>query len=116
MTRSLQFCIAGFLDFSSTRGMALPFRIKFAVLAALMVPPGRTPPGTDGLGLATKTPGIVDGYQKIHENFFFIKIGDCEVFISVQIYPTKFNLHYSNPNLIIYNLSLKDFLFITYSF
>ena len=115
MTRSLQFCIAGFFDFSSTRGMALPFRIKFAVLAALMVPPGRTPPGTDGLGLATKTPGIVDGYQKYMKTFF-IKIRDCEVFISVQIYPTKFNLHYNNPILIIYNLSLKDFLFITYSF
>ena len=73
MTRSLQFCIAGFLDFSSTRGMALPFRIKFAVLAALMVPPGRTPPGTDGLGLATKTPGIVDGYQKYMKTFFVNK-------------------------------------------
>jgi len=75
MTRSLQFCIAGFLDFSSTRGMALPFRIKFAVLAALMVPPGRTPPGTDGLGLATKTPGIVDGCEALGVTTFIGMVG-----------------------------------------
>ena len=57
MTKSLQFC-TGLLDFSSTSGIAFPFSIKLAALAARMVAP--PPPGRAGLGLATKTPGIVE--------------------------------------------------------
>ena len=71
MTRSLQFCIAVFFDFSSTRGIALPFKIKFVALVVLMVPPDKTPPGPAGLGL-TKTPGIVDGCQKYRKNIYLI--------------------------------------------
>ena len=41
--------------------MAFPFKIKFAAFVARILPPGITAPGVTGLGLATRTPGIVEG-------------------------------------------------------